>query len=850
MPKHDLTGGSTWMPKVLKTLYDDNDIKTALDDSVARAKSMLEKAATFDAAGPTPKTKQDGKNLIVRITNRTGHKLPTGYPEGRRMWLNVKFYKKYVGPNDASNEVIAESGHYKTDVSVNDDGYGEIVADSKDPACTLPLKVYEVELGLDQALGGALNRPVEKGFHFAINNKVYKDNRIPPAGFANASFDQFGGKPIDPAHRDQYQHKPDGQPDQWLRYIDGNNWDETTFPIPVGTVKAEVSLLYQTASPVYIKFLRDKNPKPSPNAGTRMYALWDSNMRCPPETMLNTLLDIQTKRIHVDPDAPGNNDGTTWFDAFTDLQAALAAAAASSVPTEVWVAEGTYKPTAGASRSATFLLPQGVQVYGGFQGVTPAPGGLPDGETSLGQRNVAANMTILTGDLAGDDGANFANNAENVYHVVTGAGDGICTGTGHTLLDGFTITGGNADGQSLDNIGGGLTNISTTGLTVANCTFVNNSSTAGGGGYYGNAATQQIVNCAFKNNHSNGGGGGVRIIGDALLMNCVLTGNDSDTFGGGIYAVSATAAITNCSLKGNTADLEGGGIHSNASALTVVSTILWGNSDIFGNGASSQLAVDGNAPTVRYSCIQDNAAGDGTAPFGGAANGNIDKDPSFSDAALRLAASSPCIDAGDNAAVPADVADLNADADRVETTPLDADLAARFADDPTVIDTGNPFGARPMVDMGAYEYQPPDGICGDLNLDEAVDAVDFDIFLSAFGHNDTEAEYIFAADFDGDLLITFVDYQYWIECYRAFLNMPLAPAPLWVLGDFNLDAQINAVDLSHMADCATGPALGPPAPPCSDADLDFDGDVDQRDFAMFQRCLTPAGASLDLTCKH
>ena len=112
-------------------------------------------------------------------------------------------------------------------------------------------------------------------------------------------------------------------------------------------------------------------------------------------------------RIYVDADATaGANDGSTWDDALTDLQPALTAAGSG---TEIWVAAGTYKPTSGTDRSASFQMKNGVTLYGGFD---PSVG-----DTAFEDRDWEANETILSGDLNGDDGPDFANNGENSYHV-------------------------------------------------------------------------------------------------------------------------------------------------------------------------------------------------------------------------------------------------------------------------------------------------------------------------------------------------------------------------------------------------------------------------------------------------
>src|SRR4030095_9084851 len=83
---HDLTGGNAWVPLLMPTLFPDLD-PTYFGAAAARALLTLRRAAKLQV-------RQDGTDLHVTVTNLTGHKLPTGYPEGRRMWLQVKFKDK------------------------------------------------------------------------------------------------------------------------------------------------------------------------------------------------------------------------------------------------------------------------------------------------------------------------------------------------------------------------------------------------------------------------------------------------------------------------------------------------------------------------------------------------------------------------------------------------------------------------------------------------------------------------------------------------------------------------------------------------------------------------------------
>ncbi|MHC4500076.1 MAG: multiheme c-type cytochrome, partial [Planctomycetota bacterium] len=152
LPLHDMTGGSTWLPALLSTLYPNDVDPCAIQAGITRAVYMLENAADVNAVA-------EGSMLKVTITNNTGHKLPTGYPEGRRMWINVKFY-------DSSTSLISESGAYDVNTGVL----------SHDPE----VKIYEVKPGLDSITAPLVGEPNGPSFHFVLNNKVYKDNRIPP----------------------------------------------------------------------------------------------------------------------------------------------------------------------------------------------------------------------------------------------------------------------------------------------------------------------------------------------------------------------------------------------------------------------------------------------------------------------------------------------------------------------------------------------------------------------------------------------------------------------------------------------------------------------------------------------
>ena len=178
--------------------------------------------------------------------------------------------------------------------------------------------------------------------------------------------------------------------------------------------------------------------------------------------------------IYVKADATGANNGLSWANAYTDLQAGLAAAEWGG---EIWVAQGTYKPTTSTLRTVSFVLEAGVGLYGGFAGA----------ETERGQRNWETNATILSGDIG------IAGNTEdNTYHVVVGA---------HlAVLDGFTITGGKGGSG-----GGGMYNENCS-PTVTNCTFSGNAGGGGGGGgMYNSGSSPTVTNCTFSDNTASYG---------------------------------------------------------------------------------------------------------------------------------------------------------------------------------------------------------------------------------------------------------------------------------------------------------------------------------------------------------
>ena len=264
--------------------------------------------------------------------------------------------------------------------------------------------------------------------------------------------------------------------------------------------------------------------------------------------------------------------------------------------------------------------------------------------------------------------------------------------------------------------GGGLLG----GDLISNCTFVQNSSASNGGGLSTQGA---VFNTSFIENSADRSGGGAFVSGDVTITNSLFVRNTAGQNGGGLGGefpnTNFTHTISNSTFYANSAGQDGGGIHltcrstTSPSLLSITNTILWGNTDSGGNntGESAQLSVDSCIDMdMNYTSVQGL-----TGTLGGIHN--FGDDPLFVDAAmddLRLSSTSPYIDAGDNSAVPPDIADLDGDGDMAEPTPLDLDGNPRFVDDSGTPDTGDPGTlARPLVDFGAYEFT----LCGNGDID-------------------------------------------------------------------------------------------------------------------------------------
>jgi len=415
--------------------------------------------------------------------------------------------------------------------------------------------------------------------------------------------------------------------------------------------------------------------------------------------------------IFVDINAIGpTHDGSSWCSAYTSLTAAISSAVTGD---EIRVADGLYKP--GVVRTSTFLLTQdGVTLLGGFAGC---------GEPIPDDRHTRLHETILSCDINGDDLPGFINNGENCYHVLNASFRDLST-----VIDGFTITGGNANipPPGTDDRGGGIINKNPfppaiNGPTIRNCIIRGNSALDKGGGMYNDMHNVQLTNCL--------------VVGNRAI------------FAGGIDNFDAFPKLTNCTIAYNNADGEsysqvGGMRDSGISISTMKNCILWGNIDRGGMDESAQFVSGGIIPPpLSHTTIQGFSTRffDGTGvngvdpqfidPFG------IDGVPGTDDDDWRLASTSPAINTGDPAF----------------DSPIGADIDLDFG----------PRVQSCRVDRGPFESAKLQ-LANDYNADESIDLIDYADFQRCFATSSsaspTEAVCLCVFDSNEDAEISLIDY--------------------------------------------------------------------------------------------
>jgi hypothetical protein len=293
LPQHNFAGSNTWVLRAINALYPQNETMMSdevVDAAVARNIDMLQRASDMELTA-------DAGALNVRIINFSGHKLPSGYAEGRRMWVNVRFL-------DGSGNLVAERGHYDTtSAELNE-------ADTK---------VYEGRSAVTDPLVTTITGVAGPSLHLVLNNQWVMDNRIPPMGFTNAAFENGQAAPVA------------------YSYADGQYWDDTPYPIPAGARRADVTVYYQTSSKEYMEFLRDNAGTGPDSPGQIAYDQWVTwgmstpvaidtgsiNLGCPCDWNSNGALNSQDFFDFLNAffanNADFNSDGTTNSQDFFDF---------------------------------------------------------------------------------------------------------------------------------------------------------------------------------------------------------------------------------------------------------------------------------------------------------------------------------------------------------------------------------------------------------------------------------------------------------------------------------------------------------------------------------------------------
>ena len=487
------------------------------------------------------------------------------------------------------------------------------------------------------------------------------------------------------------------------------------------------------------------------------------------------------KVIYVDDYGPPNGDGSSWPQAYRYLQDGLAAAQTGD---EIRAAQGVYRPdedkadpNGSDDRYATFQLKNNVIIKGGYAG-----SGKPDPNV----RNFELYETILSGDLLGNDtgGLDDPSRNDNSFHILTGTETNASA-----ILDGFTITAGNASmdeeipyggamlalygsptlqncifNRNLAYAGGAicylfessahLTNCSFTGnsaqiggalvgsgciFTLKNCTFTGNSGDWGGA-FYNEVSPATIINCVFRANTSSTAGGAIlNFLSSSWFYNCLFTGNSCSQYGGAMYYwYGSSPHLYNCTFTDNSA-LDGNSIA--CSDLEIVEPPLSSNvraiNCIFRNGGSEIFNNNDSVITITYSDIQGGWTGEG----------NIDTDPCFADADngdyhlkseagrwdpdsqswVKDGVSSPCIDIGDP----------------------DSDWRAELWPHGGHINMGA-YGGTPEASMSLWDA----GSIADLNIDGEIGGKDMKLLTDKWLFEDV----LLAEDLNRDGLVNFTDF--------------------------------------------------------------------------------------------
>ncbi len=550
----------------------------------------------------------------------------------------------------------------------------------------------------------------------------------------------------------------------------------------------------------------------------------------------NGIPDECERRLYVNAQAPAGGDGLSWATALQTINdpEVFTAACDCSFLTEVWVAAGTYTPGApGGSRDSVFRIDGSLTWYGGFAGW----------ESSPAERDIAANPTILSGDLNGDDQPGFLNREDNVHTVVM---FGLYTAP---VIDGFIIEGGYSpvtNGAGLEvcrahpvirncivrdnyaNYGGGIYANPDCAVTLENTTFTGNHALANGGAVHrSGGGSIEVKQCDFLQNTAGGNSGAVRVDGvDAVFTNCTWVSNDSELHGGGLNIVNGSASLENCVFETNIAGNGAGAINCHASELSIANCRFSGNrSESTSNGGAVTFyhAVE---PTVTNSVFVGNRADYGGAIW------NYDSDTMITNCTIvdNYASGSGGGVYSSNESHPA-LANCILWGNIVWGLPVEACQVADDNGATTVVHSciqglgvftgNNNIGNNPLFVQnpskgGFTAGAGKDSAYGDLRLQAASPCIDTGLNAAATGD----------VDLDGGLRIMDGNND-----QLAIVDMGAYEYP--AAGDLDADGDVDIDDFKVWVQCLTGPETSMVAG-CSRADMNGDSDVDLEDFGFFQ----------------
>lgn len=286
--------------------------------------------------------------------------------------------------------------------------------------------------------------------------------------------------------------------------------------------------------------------------------------------------------LHAAPGGVSSGSCQSWATA-CELRYAIMISQ-SGLGQEIWVAAGSYTPSATGDRDAAFLLKNGVAIYGGFLG----------DESNRDARDPSAHVVILSGDIG-----TVGNTGDNSYHVVMGA-------TGATL-DGVTISGGNASGIdcSRGGCGGGMYNYASS-PTLNNVIFASNTAAHNGGGMYNQESSPVLTNVTFRSNSAFFGGGMSNTLSNPTLTNVTFSANTADAYGGGINN-NGSLTLTNVTFNANSA-YYGGGLYT-AYSNPVLTHVTFSANTVTSGGSGGGVYNDSGSPQIRNSILWGNSGG-------------------------------------------------------------------------------------------------------------------------------------------------------------------------------------------------------------------------------------------------